>query len=187
MVSLRTLRAHGRQGPRLDRLKGPIQSSGRPLRVAKGAVRACSRGRTERRAPGPVFGNHSIRGGANKVGCPSDVFLGPLRSHFPDTVFGSWSFGGDVRMSDAMRRGLRGTMQLSVAEIMLQVVEAFGKGGHALTLQTDQHVALLGLLTLGVTFAQNALEDRSVVRPVLKHPRAATGTTVAPTPGDGLE
>jgi ABC-type Co2+ transport system permease subunit len=55
---------------------------------------------------------------------------------------------------DTLIRTGRTFLQLGVAEAFIKVLEAFG-----VPLTTDQHVALLGLITVLVTFALNALEN----------------------------
>ena len=81
-------------------------------------------------------------------------------------------------MNDSVRRTLRGLFQLTTAEILVRFMEAF-----FLDFTEDQHVAVLGVLTLLVTLGQNFLEDTVVspqVRAVLKG--AGTGTGDGGTP-----
>lgn len=77
-------------------------------------------------------------------------------------------------MSDALRRGIRGGLQLSVAEIFVQFIEAF-----MMELTEAQHVALLGMLTLLFTIIQNALEDKGSIPALLKAP-ASEGVNPIP-------
>ena len=77
-------------------------------------------------------------------------------------------------MSDALRRGIRSLSQLSVGEIIVQVVEAF-----LVPLNEAQHVAALGAITVIWTFIQNALEDKGVIPALLKAP-ASEGANPIP-------
>lgn len=71
-------------------------------------------------------------------------------------------------MTDPLRRALRGLLQLGVAETLVQFVEAF-----VVHLDEAQHVALLGIINLVVTFAQNWLEDTTAMPALLKAPPSA--------------
>lgn len=79
-------------------------------------------------------------------------------------------------MNDPIRRALRGLLQLGVAETLVQFIEAF-----LVHLDEAQHVALLGVINLAVTFGQNWLEDNTTVPALLKAPPSPG---VNPVPDD---
>lgn len=68
-------------------------------------------------------------------------------------------------MNDALRRAARGTIQVGLAEGIIQFLEAF-----VTTFDEAQHVAALWLLTTVVTFVQNMLEDNTAFPALLKAP-----------------
>lgn len=85
-------------------------------------------------------------------------------------------------MSDALRRAIRGIVQMGLAEALLRLLMAFG-----VALTEDQHVAILGALTPLVTLVQNLLEDNTGMPALLKGP-ASEGQNPVPDdagPKDG--
>lgn len=71
----------------------------------------------------------------------------------------------EMKTGDAFRRAARGTIQIGLAEGIVQFVEAFFA-----KLDEGKHIALLWLLTTVVTFVQNWLEDNTPVPALLKAP-----------------
>lgn len=65
-------------------------------------------------------------------------------------------------MRDSIKRTLRTAVQLGAGETIVRVLDAF----HPFT--TDQHVALVGLLTLTLTMALNFLEESQVIPTLVK-------------------